>query len=78
MLADLTFALGSVCFSAALVPALRQRKPPPFSSCALTAFWLWAFVAAYLSLHLYLSAVTTGLLALMWTRLGMQAVDADR
>lgn len=69
---DLLIAVGSVCFSIALLPMLRAGADrPPVFSAALTSFWLFSFVVAYVSLGLWYSAVTGAINATLWATIGI-------
>lgn len=71
---NLAFGIGSVCFSLALLPAVLRRQPPPFFTCALTAFWLWIFTVCYISLGYVFSFIAGGVTAALWTVLAAQAI----
>lgn len=65
--ANIIFGIGSVCFGIALLPAVVHRRVPPVSSCVLTAFWLWTFLACYVGLGWLFSAGSDAVDAAMWT-----------
>lgn len=69
---DVIFAVGSVLFSIALLPAVFSSEKPPRSSCALTGSILWVFVATYASLDLWFSVFAGAGTALIWTILFFQ------
>lgn len=68
---DVVIAVGSMCFSIALVPALRagSDKPPIFTA-AFTAFWLLIYVVVFASLSLWFAAITAGVNGILWTAIG--------
>lgn len=69
---DIVIAVGSVCFSIALLPMLRQvADRPPVFTAALTAFWLYVYVLAFGTLGLWYSAITGGVNAVLWTTIGI-------
>ena len=70
---DLVFSVGGVFFLVSIMGAILSptQKPPRFS-CALTAFWLWAFVVTYASLDLWFSFYVGVLSASGWTLLFFQ------
>lgn len=69
---DLVFAVASITFSLALIPAMFSRSKPPRSTCLLTAIPLWAFVPTEWSLGLRYATVTGAVTALFWTILLFQ------
>lgn len=69
---DLLIAVGSVCFSIALLPMLQKgASRPPVFSAAFTSFWLYTYVAAFGSLGLWYSAITGGVNATLWGTIGL-------
>ncbi len=74
---DIVLAVVGFGFSVALVPTLRGKaKPHPLSS--LTTFMgLTRFIAVYVSLHLWLTVLSTVLNAAMWGTLFIQAKSAS-
>jgi hypothetical protein len=70
---NIIFGIGSICFSLALLPAILKRQPPPSFTCALTAFWLWAFVICYIDLHYTFSTIAGAVTAALWTVLLIQS-----
>lgn len=68
MVANVIFTLGSVAFTLALLPTLlNKRSAVPAFSSALTAGFLYAYVAADLLLGLGAAAVAGASTAVMWT-----------
>lgn len=72
-MANLVFGLGTVCFAIGLVPMVRARNPPPLFTAVTTAFWIWLFVIADLSLSLLFAAAAAAMSATLWTILAVQA-----
>ena len=65
---DATFAVGSACFTLALIPLLRnQRAMVPLKTSMMTAFWIGVFAFAHATIGFYWAAFTESLAALAWT-----------
>ena len=70
---DYIFAIGSIFFIIAIIPTLRSKtEKPKRISCAITAFWLWAFLAVYISFGLWFSFSLGLVSASAWTVLALQ------
>jgi predicted membrane protein len=69
---DVLFAVGGFMFAAALIPSVRSTDKPALWTSLMTGFWLTVFVCCYISLGLWLAAVSTALSALMWWTLAVQ------
>ena len=69
---DIVFTVGSWIFIFALVPSIMGSNKPAFSTSLTTGLVLATYVAAYLSLDLVFSAVSTLILASAWLFLGWQ------
>lgn len=70
---DIIFSVGSWVFAIALVPSiLSKTDKPALSSSLLTAGLLTVYIPAYASLHLWVSAVSGGVIALAWWILAYQ------
>lgn len=76
---DVVIAVGSFCFSVALLPMLRNGADrPPLFTAVLTAFWLFVYTGTFITLGLWFSAATSLLNAGLWTTVGWkkwQSVD---
>lgn len=70
---DLVIALGSICFSLALLPLIRQNSKPPLSTASLTTFWLFAYVIVFATLGLWFSAITAFVNGSLWAIIGWSA-----
>jgi amino acid permease len=69
---DVVFALGGFVLSGGLFPMLRQREKPPLRSSLTVAAVLAAYVAAMVTLSLWLAAVSTAVQAVVWLLLAAQ------
>lgn len=56
---DLIIGIGQLCFFVAQIGMIRRRARVPLFSAGLTAFWLFAFVPAFISWGAWLSAAST-------------------
>jgi hypothetical protein len=69
---DLLISIGSICFSIALLPMLKRGADrPPVFTAGLTAFWLYAYFAAFSTLGLWYAAITGAINAVLWTAIGI-------
>ena len=75
---DLVFSLGQCLFIAALVPAVLSAQKPPKSTCLLTGMVLTMFALTFLTLGLKVSAVSSGISALMVIILLLQKRQRQR
>lgn len=71
---DLVFTFGTIVFTIALVPALRQKKYPPRSTCFLTGSMLILYIITEITLNLWLSALTTAISAIVWFYMGVKQI----
>jgi len=71
---DIVFTVGSFIFSVALIPTIRAKNKPPVITSFITFAVLATFVACYLSLGFYVSAIAGGLTAICWLILYIQKV----
>lgn len=74
---DLIFAIGSISFSIALIPAVRAFEKPPVKTSAVTGFWLTVFGITYIAMAFYFAAVTTLISAGLWWTLAIQKYKAE-
>jgi len=56
---DLVFSIGSWIFIIALIPTIRGKQKPEFSTSLVTAIILFIFAITYLTLGLLISAIST-------------------
>lgn len=61
---DIIFAVGSIIFIIALIPALKQ--PPARTTCIITGTILLVYAVNYATLHLTYSLITTAFLGASW------------
>lgn len=70
---DWILMIGGFGFFLALIPSILQETKPARASSFITFWILVAFIASYSSLGLWKAAVSTGLTALTWAILFLQA-----
>ena len=75
---DLVFAVGGGVFVVGLVPSLHAPAKPALLTSLTIGSGLAAFVVCYLTLHLWLAALTTALQVVAWYILALQVVRRDR
>lgn len=76
---DWVFAVGQGLFAVALIPAILDRtSKPPFFTSLLTAAILAVFAAAFLSLDLWWSALSTTVCSACWWILAWQRISTRR
>lgn len=71
---DVVLMVGGFVFAPALVVSIVRRVHYPLLTSLPTAVALTAFVVCYVSLGLYLAAVSTGLTTLCWYVLAFRRV----
>lgn len=69
---DIVFAVGSLVFSAALIPSVRGTDKPAFISSALTALILAVYAFTFATLSLWFSTFATTLNCVVWSTLAVQ------
>lgn len=69
---DVVLAVGSWIFIIALVPSLVGKDKPPVLTSVMTGVVLLVYTFVYFTLHLRLSMVSTGIMAIAWLALGAQ------
>ena len=74
---DLVFTFGAVVFTIALIPALRQKRYPPKSTCFLTGSMLILYIVTDVTLELWLTALTTSVSAIIWLYMGAKQIGND-
>ena len=75
---DIVLALGSLVFSAALLPSIRSKHKPHISTSLLTAGVLLVYVIVYATLSLWYTMVAMALNATLWLILAGQRVWISR
>jgi len=58
--------VGGFGFAIALVPTIISKQKPTKVTCAMTGTILTSYVVALATLGLLLSAIATGITAIMW------------
>lgn len=69
---DLVISIGSWIFIFSLLPALMGKDKPPTSTSFPTGVVLLVYAFVYITLHLWLSVVSTAIMAVLWLVLGVQ------
>jgi hypothetical protein len=72
---DIVFSIGSIVFTIALIPAIIEKRYPPKSTCIMTGFMVGIYAATDLTLHLWFSAITSAISALLWIWMGLRQVN---
>lgn len=72
---DVVVGAGQFIFALSLIPAIRSSRKPPFSTCLITGMMLLAYVIAFITLHLWWSALSCAICAIMWIILALQQVN---
>lgn len=75
---DAVFTAGTIVFLLALIPTILGPSKPAASTSAMTGGVLLLFSLTYLTLDLYLSAVTTLLTATAWLIVLTQTLRGNR
>jgi len=63
---DIALMVGGFIFAPSLIVSIKKRSKYPIGTSLPTAIALTAFVACYVTLGLYLAAISTGLTAICW------------
>lgn len=69
---DLVLATCSLCFTVAIVPAIRSPQKPPLATSAMNAGVLAIFSGTLATLSLWYSAVTALTTCIAWAILAVQ------
>jgi len=69
---DYILTIGSLIFIIALIPSVLSEHKPALSTSVSTMAVLYVFAGVYVSLHLWLTTVTTFLSGTMWAILAVQ------
>ena len=69
---DYVLSIGSLIFTAALVPSLLSRHKPALSTSLMTGAVLAVFTMVYITLSFWFTAFSTGLNGLTWLALAVQ------
>ncbi len=69
---DLVLSIGTWIFVIALIPTVRGKQKPEFSTSFMTGTVLFIFALTYLSLQLWMSAVSTFVTTALWLTLAYQ------
>ena len=75
---DWVLSVGALVFAASLIPSITSQDKPAALTSVITAGVLFVFSFVYLSLSLWLSVITTVLLATLWTILAAQKLRQNR
>ena len=74
---DIVITTGGFIMIIALLPTVRGSNKPDRKTSIITGLILSAFSISYLSLHLWLSSVTTMVMAVIWFILYYQVVKEE-
>ncbi len=69
---DLVFSIGSWIFIICIIPTIRGKQKPEFSTSSITSIVLSIFALTYLTLGLWLSFVATVGTSICWGILAYQ------
>ncbi len=72
MIQDAVFTIGTVVFTIALLPTLRDRQKPPLATSIPITLTLVAFASSFLSLGLWFTAVATAIECGCWGAIAVQ------
>ena len=75
---DYVFALGSVVFIVALMPAVKSKEKLPLGTSIPTAVILFLFAICYATLHLWFAMATTLGTATQWSLLAIQKLRQSK
>lgn len=75
---DLIFTVGQLFFVIALIPTVRGKDKPAFSTSLITSLILLGFALTYLTMALWGSALFAFLNAVAWGILAVQKYAIDR
>lgn len=74
---DLVLGAGQIIFVVALLPSISSKDKPAFYTSVINAILLYMFAVIYLTLSLYLAALTITLTAAGWSILAYQKYKID-
>jgi hypothetical protein len=74
----IVLSIGSWIFIAALIPSLTSKDKPPVSSSITTGSVLLVYAVVYITLDLWLSVVSTAIMALVWLTIGWQKYKMNK
>ena len=69
---DLVFSIGNFVFAFALIPTIKGKDKPAFSTSIISASFLTLFIIAFSTLGLWFSALGVGTSATAWWILTLQ------
>ncbi len=77
---DLIITIGNLVFSISLIPQIyhgfkEKTGPIKYQTSVPTVIFLYAFIFAFYSLHLYFSAIVSALTGTMWLLLFIQRLQ---
>ena len=75
---DIVIAIGSWIFIISLIPTLIGKEKPAMSTSFPTGVVLLVYAGVYITLHLWLSVVSTAIMAILWLTLGLQKLRAGK
>lgn len=75
---DWVFSVGTWIFVVALIPTIRGKQKPELSTSIVTGSILAVFVITYLSLNLWLSALSNVITSACWFLLAYQKYHQEK
>jgi len=69
---DSILTVGQIIFIIALIPALKHKHKPPFSTSILNSVVLLIFACVYTTLSLWFASFATATVGILWLVLGIQ------
>lgn len=75
---DLVLTIGQIVLTIALLPSVFSKDKPALKSSLIYGTVLIGFTLTYLSLSLYLTAASTGLISILWFVLAIQKYLASK
>ena len=75
---DWVFSLGQVIFLIALIPTLKGKNKPEFSTSVITSVILAVFALTYFTLNLIFSTLSSIAMSAAWATLAYQKYLQDK
>lgn len=75
---DIVIAVCQICFLPAMIPTIKGKNKPAFSTSALNAMLVLIITGCLFSLHLWFASATAAPVAVIWVVLAVQKYNMDR
>ena len=75
---DIVISVCQICFIFALLPSLRSHHKPAAITSIMNSILIFIITGCLLSLQLWVSGVTAGMVAVCWVILAVQKLKLDR